>query len=318
MKILTIDNLPDSQFHATAVTIGNFDGVHIGHQRLIRIAVEEAHQRQISSVAMTFHPHPAAFFRPDQIPATISSRFHKERLIAQLNVDALLTLRFDAHLAALTPEDYFQYILLEKLCTRVICVGYDFTFGKNRAGNVRVLLEMAERYDVDTRILEPQRIHGHVVSSTRIREFLGRGLVLEAAELLGRYHVLHGDVVTGDGIGQRLGYPTVNLDVQGELIPGPGIYSGLARINNDVLACAIYIGTRPTHGGGAPRVEAHLLDFSGDLYQHRITLAFLSFIRPEEKFESEQSLIRQIGADCNTAREDAIACLQSPTFPIIW
>ncbi|MBN2012289.1 bifunctional riboflavin kinase/FAD synthetase [candidate division KSB1 bacterium] len=318
MTKLSLENLPHPHFDGTVVTIGNFDGVHIGHQTLIKTAVQEAHHRQLKSVVLTFHPHPTHYFRPEFAAIPINSRLYKEHLLEALNIDAMLTLMFNADLAQLSPEQYFQDILLDKLNARMICVGYDFTFGKNRKGNIRVLLELAEQHDVDIHILQPQKVEGHVVSSTRIREFLMAGQVFDAAQLLGRYHVLHGTVVHGDGQGTSMGFPTINIDDTEDFVPASGIYGGLAHIAGEPHPAAIYVGTKPTHGGKTRRIEAHLLNYSGNLYDQQATIAFLRFIRPDMKFPTERHLIKQIDNDCLQAQLDIETYLKNIDLPIIW
>lgn len=301
---LDFDNLPSEQFSATVLTIGNFDGVHAGHQELIKRAVAASRERKMKSVVITFDPHPAIYFKPNLVPSPICSRKCKEKFIAALGADALLTLTFDERLAQLNPEEYVQNILLEKLNAKVVWVGYDFTFGRNRSGNVRQLIELGEQYGFQTYILEPQRIEGIVVSSTRIREFLTNGMVEDAAKLLRRRHVIQGIVVGGDAEGRKLGFPTINLEMEDGLVPKAGIYSGIALVEGTEYAAAIYIGYRPTHGGDQLRVEAHLLGFSGNLYQKKVPLAFLKFQRDDIKFENQDELKSNIQLDCQRARQD--------------
>jgi len=316
MKILD-SNLPDPGTDATVVSIGNFDGVHAGHKQLIKTAVLAANQRNIQSIVLTFHPHPAVYFNPQLIPAPLSTRAYKQKLIASLGVDALITLTFNRELANLSPEEYFTSILLKKLNAKLICVGYDFTFGKNRKGNVRVLIELSEKYSIEATILPPQRISGQVVSSTKIREFLLQGDVENAAHFLQRQYLVHGTVIQGDRDGRHIGFPTINLSVSDGLIPVTGIYSGVANVDNTEYAAAIYIGSKPTHGGRKLRLEAHLLDFSGDIYNKDVSLAFFKFVRPEEKFDNIETLKTIIEKDCEAVKQDFHQYKINKFYPVI-
>jgi len=319
MENLNINNLPSLRFDATVVTIGNFDGVHAGHQELITRTVFDAQNRNMKSIVVTFNPHPAAYFQPENTPIAICSEACKRKLISSLKVDALLTLSFNRQLASLTPEEYVKYIILDKLNAKVVWIGYDFNFGKNRSGNARILIELAEKFGFQANILEPQRMGDTVVSSTKIREYLLMGKVEAASRLLRRIHLVHGIVVGGDAYGRKMGFPTINLQVDKGLIPGKGIYSGIARVDSSLYAAAIYVGYRPTYEGKELRIEAHLLNFSGDLYGKSVALAFLKYHRDEYKFDNMGQLKVMIKLDCNVAQNDFDLYQQNKkAIPIIW
>ena len=319
MIVIDFEKLPHTHLGATIITIGNFDGVHAGHQELIKQAVLDAQKRKLKSVVLTFHPHPATFFQPDRTPPSICSKEYKEKLIKALGVDVILTLNFNAKLAKLDAEEYVKTILLEKLNIKVIWIGYDFTFGRNRTGNVRLLIELGEKHHFQTNVLGPQRIESIVVSSTKIRELIIKGKVEDAAKLLKRKHIVHGNVVPGDGKGHALGYPTINMNVTEGLIPTRGIYSGIAFINNLEYPAAVYIGSRPTYKGNDFRVEAHLLGFSGNLYGTKASIAFLKFQRSEAEFDNIEMLKNNIKLDCKAAQNDFNFYKQNNQgIPIIW
>ncbi len=320
MKILKSENLPLPEFNATVVTMGNFDGVHAGHQELIRNALSDAHENGLKCVLVTFHPHPAVYFNPDHaITPPICSVKYKEKLIRRLGVDALLTLSFDTGLANMEPGEFVEDILIDKLHARIIWIGYDFTFGINRSGNVRSLIELGENHAFRTNVLNPQRIVDLVVSSTKIRELILQGQVDTAARLLRRLHIIRGMVVRGDAIGRTIGFPTINLEVKEGLIPRPGIYSGMAYVQDREYAAAIYIGTCPTFQDRSFRVEAHLLDYSSDLYQSETSLAFLKFLREDIKFSDPGDLKNQIRLDCQQSQRDVEEYrIKSKEIPIIW
>ena len=319
MEILDFEKLPSVQLDATIVTVGNFDGVHAGHQELIRRTVSNAKLKNLKSVVVTFFPHPTAFFQPDRVPLSICSKAYKEKLINSLGIDALLTLGFNDKLAALSPEEYVKTILVKKLNPREVWIGYDFTFGKNRKGNARVMIELAEKYGFQANILQPQRIASTVISSTRIREYLLKGEVEKAATLLNRKHTIQGFVVGGNADGRKLGFPTINIDVKNGLLPGRGIYSGIALVDGKEYAAAIYIGFRPTYEGNDLRVEAHLLKFAGDLYGKCVSLGFLKFHRGDIKFENICKLKVMIKLDCDAAQRDVEDYkFNHKKLPLIW
>lgn len=304
MQKLDYNSLPQPTLGQTVLTIGNFDGVHRGHQELIRTAVNEAKQNNLSSILLTFHPHPVNFFLPDSKIQTICSPQYKEKLIAMLDIDYMLTITFDQHIASLTPEDYVKHILIDRLNINTVWVGYDFNFGKNRSGNIRNLIEMGELWGFKTRVLSPQRNDGIVISSTKIRELILSGNTQEANLYLNRIHIVSGTVISGDERGRNLGYPTINIDVQEGLIPANGIYSGMIEIDSQLYPTAIYIGRRPTYGDPGFRVEAHIIGFSGSLYHRTASIGFLNFIRPDAKFDNSEQLIHAITHDCKTTQKD--------------
>jgi riboflavin kinase / FMN adenylyltransferase len=301
---LNINQLPQPELEKTVVTIGNFDGVHAGHQELIAKVVAEARQSNTKSMVITFDPHPAQFFQPVNTPGSIISMEFKQQLIAELGVDYMLILNFDEWLARLTPEEYVKEILIQKLNTRIIWIGYDFTFGRNRKGNVRLLVELGEKYGFKTNVLSPLRIADTVVSSTKIREFIMNGQVDIAAQLMKRTHFLTGKVIPGDQLGRELGFPTININNYEGLIPKAGIYSGFALFDKHEFPAAIYIGQRPTLQGKEFRIEAFLLNFTGDLYGKEIKLAFLKFQRNDIKFNNLDELKLAIEQDVIHVQQD--------------
>lgn len=319
MKQLDIDRLPESEFDGTVVTIGNFDGVHRGHQELIKRTTEAARTYKLKSVVVTFDPHPAAYFNPEQTPPAICTHAFKLKLIEKSGIDAILTLKFNKELASLKADEYVTQILLNKLNARIIWIGYDFTFGYKRHGNPRLLMELSEDLNFQAYVLGPQRIGDIVVSSTKIRELIQSGEIAHASTLLGRKHVISGTVVHGDQEGRMLGFPTINIKIRDGIIPAPGIYSGVAKINSFEYAAAIYIGSRPTYNKQEFRVEAHLLDFSGDLYGHYVSLAFFRHVRNDIKFDHLDDLKKHILADCRLTAIDFDNFKKNNVgIPIVW
>ena len=316
---LQYEDLPSEALGETVVTMGNFDGVHLGHQTLVQSAVSDSNTMGVQCVVVTFHPHPAAFFHKNGTIPTICSENYKAKLMQRLDADAILTLHFNAVIASMDPETFIHKILIERLNAKVLWIGYDFKFGRERSGNVRTLIELGEKYDIRTNVLSPQRKQGMVVSSSRIREFIVSGNVGDAASLLERKHLIRGTVIHGDAVGRTLGFPTVNLHVTEGMIPGMGIYSGVARVRKKTYPAAIYIGHRPSLPGNSLRVEAYLIDFSGDLYANRVSLAFLRFIRKEAAFSKISELKKMIALDCdNTVKDYSDYMARAAEEPIIW
>lgn len=319
MDQLQLENLPQAKYPATVITIGNFDGVHRGHQELIGSVVEDAKRHNYKSVVITFDPHPVVFFKKDTDFKPISSFEYKQKLLNRLGVDAVLCIQFNAELAALSPEEYVKQLLVEKLRTKIIWLGYNFTFAKNRSGNAESLKVLSKKYDFQTNILDPFKVTESTISSTRIRDLLHEGNVELAGKFMGRRHLLQGKIITGDGKGRQWGIPTVNLDVTEGFIPANGIYSGVTQIGEQEYPTAIYIGYRPTLNKREFRIEGHVLNFSGDLYGEEISFGFLKYLRGDQKFENESALQEQIKIDCRQTLRDFEDYLETrEKLPVVW
>lgn len=304
----------------SVVTIGNFDGVHRGHQALINNVVIDAKNRNYKSIAVTFLPHPATFFQPERGLEEICSIEYKGRLFRRLGLDEVIVLRFNEELAHLEPAHYVKHILLEQLNATIIWVGYDFTFGRNRSGTARTIEELGERYGYEAHVLAPQHVEGKTTSSTKIRGQIKAGEVDTAAKLLGRKHLIRGVVVSGDRKATEWGFPTINVDVREGMLPATGIYSGIVQVEKQEYPAAIYIGYRPTVTTTAQfRVEAHLLGFSQEIYGATVSLAFFKFIRKDMKFENIEALLARIQVDCEKTRSDFDSFQQFRLYsPVIW
>ncbi len=293
------------------MALGNFDGVHLGHQalfdRLTALAVREGGD----AVVYTFDPHPVAFFFPDRAPFLLTTIEQRLELIESWGIPTAVVAAFDASYAAQTPEAFVEEVLVGALSARAVVVGYDFTFGKGRAGTPEVLVGLGRRHGFEVDVIAPVTIGGEPVSSSRIRKFLAAGRVEDAAALLGRPYAVRGPVVPGRRRGgAALGFPTANVASENPVLPPNGVYAAWVRgVGPDALpagptAAAVNIGTSPTFGtGGARTIEAHLLDFSGDLYGRRLEIAFVARLRDERRFPSLDALKTQIAADVATVRE---------------
>lgn len=308
------DELPP-QLRRSFVAIGNFDGVHRGHRAVIDRAVEHAHADRRPAIALTFEPHPRAFFRQDQPLFRLTPEPEKLRLLAAAGLDGAIVMDFDAKLASVSAESFVADILVKRLSIVGVVVGADFHFGKRRQGTPAFLQEQGEERGFEVDLVSPFLFRGKPVSSSAIREALGRGEVEDAAKLLGYPWFVCGKVIHGEKRGRELGYPTANLVLDPACGLAHGIYAVRVQAKGEVHDGVASFGRRPTFGDGAPVLEIFLFDFSGDLYDEKIDVAFMGWIRPEAKFESAEALIKQMDADSGQAREKLVGA--SDAFPPI-
>ncbi|HEY8416548.1 MAG TPA: bifunctional riboflavin kinase/FAD synthetase, partial [Limnochordales bacterium] len=301
---------------ATWVAVGTFDGVHVGHQRILRQAVAEA--GGATPIALTFHPHPQAVVGGGAPPAltTLADRF---ACMEALGVRCTVCLRFDRVLAQLPAEEFVETVLVQGLAARGVVVGYNFRFGHRAQGSPELLEQLGQRHGFAVRVVAPVQVDGEVVSSSLVRRRLLAGQVEEAARLLGRPFRLPGRVVRGDGRGRQLGFPTANVAPDLELlVPGEGVYRArLKPQDGPALPAVAVISSRPTFAGGALALEVHVLDFNGDLYGQRVDVEFLDRLRGIVRFGSAAELRRQIEADVALARRRFAAgpAAGEPTAP---
>ncbi|BEQ15115.1 bifunctional riboflavin kinase/FAD synthetase [Desulfoferula mesophila] len=290
------------------ITIGNFDGVHLGHQALFAKAVERAKALGGTSLAVTFEPHPIRVLRPAVNLPLITTLRQKLVLMGQSGLDLTLCLRFDQDFASLSADAFVDKLLVSRLGAAEVVVGYDFAFGHKGLGDLDLLRSKGERWGFAVHVVGPVIIDGRPVSSTRVRQEVADGNMEGARHLLGRHYQVAGRVVAGHGRGGRLlGFPTANLKVSDELLPGPGVYAVLVELaDGRLLKGANNIGNNPTFDDGALSVETHLLDFDGDIYGQDIRLHFVERLRGEQRFDSPEALKAQIGLDI----ERAIAVLE--------
>ena len=293
-----------------AVTIGAYDGVHLGHKQVIDRVRREAQDLGVASAVVTFDRHPASVVRPDSAPRLLTDLDQKIELLEQTGVDYVLVVRFDEDRAEESAEDFVREVLVGCLSTRAVVVGHDFHFGYKRRGNVPLLQEMGAElgFDVTGVTLVIDGPGGQPISSTRIRALLSEGRVREAAALLGRLHQVRGTVVHGDERGRLLGYPTANLSVPAAIVlPADGVYAGwYVRPDGSRLPAALSLGRRPTfyrdEDEETSLLEAHVLDFSGDLYGERARVEFADRIRGQVRFEDVDALVDQMRRDVEQCR----------------
>lgn len=288
------------------LTIGGFDGVHLGHQEIIRQVKELA--KGINGLAglVTFEPHPAQVLHPE-FPYLLTPLEEKLAVLTELGVDYVHIIGFDQQMRNLTPEEFLTREIINPLTPLGVVIGPDHRFGRGGAGDVRLLAQLLDRYSIRLKVV-PEVMHlGAAVRSTRIREHLLLGHIRLANELLGRWYAIWGRVVKGTGTGRKLGFPTINVKPvsQDKLLPAEGVYAGYAWIGGRRFPCAVNIGTRPTFGEiGAKTVEAHLLDFSGEVaLRTGVTVKLIERIRAEQRFASPDLLKEQIGTDIIRVRQ---------------
>ena len=305
MKVFDgIDTLP-KPFATSTVAIGTFDGIHIGHQEIIRTAVRDARSHGRTALVFTFDRHPADLLAPDRAPLYITTPSQRSRLIAGLGADGLVIARFDAALAQLSPDAFVEMIVKLQLGAKAIVVGSNFCFGKGRAGDVHYLTAAQARFDFTLHTLNPISVGNEPASSTRVREYLRSGDIAAAETVLGHPFWLEGTVVAGRRLGRTLGYPTANLNLScRQVVPADGIYAVTATLGDGrTVGGACSIGNRPTVDGAGHAIETYLLDFDEDIYGRTMELRFIELLRPEEKFDSLEALQVQMGRDVERARQ---------------
>lgn len=299
----TLDELKPFE-KGTAVTIGNFDGVHKGHQRLIKAVCDMAEKKGLASVVVTFDPHPARVLRGGKTPPFITLIEQKLELLAKLNPDVALVLEFTKEMAALAPEKFVKTYLTSGLNMKEMIVGYDYALGKGRSGNFATLTELGRKLNYHVKRLDPVVIDSAIVSSTRVRDMVEAGQVWEARNLLGRYYQIKGQVVRGMNRGGRLlGFPTANLKLVDELFPKTGVYAIYVEISGKAYQGVANIGFNPTFGNDVLSVEAHIMDFDQDIYGRDIRVHFVQRIRSEKKFNGLDELKARINQDIELGRQ---------------
>ncbi|MDR1124488.1 MAG: riboflavin biosynthesis protein RibF [Deltaproteobacteria bacterium] len=303
----------------TTLTWGTFDGMHRGHQALIAAARARANALGLPLLALTFEPRPAVFFNPAGAPRSLADLEDRLAILAGLGVDYSLVLPFERGLAAMAAEDFLRGLVLDRLKARSLVLGYDLSFGSRGLGDYEFLRSRAESYGFSLEIIEPLRLmpEGRVISSTWVRERLAAGDLAGLPPLLGRQHSVHGRVLHGCRRGHDLGFATANLDPGPLLLPPPGIYACLAAgaaMQGKAAGAACNLGTNPSFGNGKVSLEAHLLDFSGDIYGQDLRLYFIKKLRTETAFPGPADLARQIGLDVRQTREILGAARRDPAF----
>jgi riboflavin kinase/FMN adenylyltransferase len=283
----------------TSLTIGNFDGVHLGHGKILNELVKTARQSGTISVVLTFSPHPLKILCPERAPRLITTPEAKIDLLKMFHIDTLLIVKFDQELSQLSGEAFIRNILVNKLQVKHMLVGENFVFGHRRSGDVSLLQSLSGELDYAVHIVPQVVVRGSRVSSTWIRELIQLGRIDMANRLLGRYYTLSGEVVPGKGLGRRFLFPTLNLKLHNEIIPRQGVYITLSKIDGQRWSSVTNVGWRPTVGGKDLTVESHILETQLPKTPNHMELAFLHRLRDERKFDSLEALRNQIEIDCH-------------------
>lgn len=297
------DDARPADWRSPIVSVGNFDGLHRGHAKILERACRQASERAATPLVLTFDPHPPRVVRPDKAPRLLMTPSQKLEALEHAGVHGVAVVRFTHELSQWEPDAFVQRVLVDWLRASEVWVGGNFLFGRDRVGNFSLLRLLGQQYGFRVEKIDPVRYKDFVVSSTRVRRLVSEGRVDEAAALLGHHYVIDGLVVRGDQRGRHLGFPTANLQTANELVPPNGVYVTVAMIEGVARPAVTNIGVRPTFGGGALQtIEAHLLDFAGDLYGRPLRLAFLQRLREERAFDGVDALRAQITVDLGQAR----------------
>jgi len=302
MKVLRSLERARGGLRRSVVTIGNFDGVHRGHQEILQRLRREADARATSAVVLTFEPHPISIVRPDAAPLGIMTLPDRLKALDAEKVDLAVVQHFTRAFAAIEADEFVRRFLVEILDADLILVGDDLTFGRDRGGNVATLKAAGERFGFAVDVIAPVEVEGVVARSSVIRSLVAGGDVTAAGRLLGRPHFVRGRVEHGAGRGKGLGFATANLKPETPLVPGDGVYVTRARLGRRRIDSVTSIGSTPTFGGTETAIEAHLFAELGDLYGKPLVLEFVEKIRDQRKFETPAALVEQIGLDVARAR----------------
>jgi len=303
MMCLHYPDDPPARWHQPVLALGNFDGLHRGHMKIIDRVRRRAGERGGTPVAMTFEPHPTRVLRPDKAPPLLMTQAQKIEALGRAGMQGIAVVRFTRELSQWEPEVFVRSVLVEWLHVAEVWVGANFLFGHNRAGTFSVLRSLGARYGFRAEKIDPVRYKDFVVSSTRIRRLVSEGRVDEAGALLGHHYFIDGTIVRGAGRGRELGVPTANIATANELPPPAGVYATAATIDGIVHPSITNIGTRPTFADvDHLTIETHLFDVSRELYDRQLRLAFVQRMRDERAFADADALRAQIEADCRSAR----------------
>ncbi|WP_405822795.1 bifunctional riboflavin kinase/FAD synthetase [Streptomyces sp. NBC_01390] len=303
-----LEDIPED-WGRSVVTIGSYDGVHRGHQLIVRHAVARARELGVPSVVVTFDPHPSEVLRPGSHPPLLAPHHRRAELMAELGVDAVLVLPFTKEFSKLSPADFVVKVLVDKLHARAVVEGPNFRFGHKAAGNVELLTELGRTYDFEVEVVDlyvsGEAGGGEPFSSTLTRRLVGEGDVAGAGEILGRPHRVEGVVVRGAQRGREMGFPTANVEtLPHTAIPADGVYAGWLHADGEVMPAAISVGTNPQFDGTERTVEAYAIDRLGlDLYGLHVAVDFLAFVRGQAKFDSLDALLVQISEDVKKCRD---------------
>lgn len=286
-----------------AVTLGNFDGVHLGHQSIMKLLMDRGRALGAPTVAVTFEPHPVSVLRANQTPKRILTLEQKQEVLSAMGVDLLLIVAFTLEFSHKEPDEFVREVLFEKLHVAELILGANFRFGRGRAGDLDTLRSSGGEYDFEVREVEPAMRDDEMISSSRIRRSLSEGKVTDAAAMLGRPYFVDGKVVKGAGRGKPMGFPTANLEVSGDVLVADGVYATTARLGNRIQPGMAHVGGRPTFGIETRAVEAHLFELQENVYDEPLRLFFHRRLRGTVAFEGPEALRAQLTRDRKEAKE---------------
>ena len=284
------------------VTIGNFDGVHRGHQSMIRTLVKLSHERKIPAVVMTFDPHPISILRPQLAPSSLSTIQYRAELFEEYGVDCLIVIPTDRFVLNLTPEEFFEQIVCQELEAKGLVEGENFCFGRDRSGDISTLKTLCRNSGLTLEVVASVSVEDQLVSSSSIRSLIAEGELAAAIELLGHPYRLSGTVIRGAGRGRTLGFPTANLENVETLLPADGVYAGVTQVEEHSYPAAVSIGPNPTFGETERKIEVHLVDYEGELYGEQIDVDLFDRIRANVQCANADELKRQLAEDIATVR----------------
>ena len=288
----------------TVLTIGNYDGVHLGHQKILSMVLQKAQEIKGTSMVMTFDPHPVKVLAPERDIKLLTTSEEKAKLIKAMGIDVLLFINFNKEFANMLPDDFINTVLVEKFQVREIIVGTNYAFGRHKKGTIELLRRRGEKYGFEVKAVRQVMVHGNVVSSSAIRSLLLKGAVYEASKYLGRAYSIEGSVIKGKGRGQNLlNIPTANITTPVEIAPKEGVYAVKVGLKAKIYNGVANIGKNPTFGNQEVSYEVHLFNFSGNLLGQNLRVCFIDRIRGERTFPDVPSLVKQIRQDMESARE---------------
>ncbi|RMF94187.1 MAG: bifunctional riboflavin kinase/FAD synthetase [Candidatus Schekmanbacteria bacterium] len=299
-----IRGVPDRRLDIkkSVVTIGNFDGIHLGHQEIFNELLETSRSLDGKSVVISFHPHPLKILSPEKCPPLINTIREKIELISRMGIDYLVCIRFSKEFSEIEPEKFIKEILIDRIGMKKLLVGYDFGFGRGRSGSIDFIKENSKKLGYEVKIIEPLKLGDVIVSSTLIRNLVLEGKVERAKTYLGRPFSIRGRVVEGAKRGRKLNFPTANISTFNKIIPPNGVYIAETLIDGVKYPSLVNVGTRPTFQGRGTLVESYLLDFNRDIYGKFIRVFFLHYIREEMKFKNEGELKARMHEDLKEAK----------------
>ena len=285
------------------ITLGKFDGVHKGHQKVLRAVKDRAAKLKFPSVVYTFEPHPLKIVTPHKSPLLLTTLKEKIELIKASGIDYLILARFTKEFAAQHPREFVSDILVKQLAVKEVLVGHDYAFGKGKKGTIEYLKKLGQEFGFKVYIIPAYKKRGFIVSSSKIREYIQNGKMKEAARFLGRPYTISGKVIKGRNIGKHLGFPTANIEIHNELIPKDGIYAVLALLGNKIYKGAVNIGIAPTFHTNKRAVEAHIINFKQNIYGKKLKIEFIQRLRGEKTFKSVEGLASQITRDVEKVKK---------------